>query len=280
MAKKRKQGPSRALQLAVIGGILLVVQLLVWSLFLSGKAAKPPAEAIADAVAKLDDPRKRDRMQIHLAIKTFKSEQGKLPITLQELVPVYLKEVPLDVQTGKAWEYKVVDGQIFVGTPDRPKSATGGTTDDKAKKSSALPELSPELLEALDQDLSKTTPIYNAKGKRDPFTPFNARGPETKCDRKQPLTCWEVAQLRLGGVIKLPGGYLATVEDPSNRSYRIKKGMKVGKNGGTVVEVTQDKLVVMEELVDFTGKKERVNIELKLRTKEDETDSFGLTIKE
>lgn len=41
------------------------------------------------------------RMKLQLAARAFELEQGKPPVTAQELVPKYLKAAPLDAETGK-----------------------------------------------------------------------------------------------------------------------------------------------------------------------------------
>jgi hypothetical protein len=42
-----------------------------------------------------------DRMKIHLAAHAYELEHGKLPATARDLVPQYLKAIPLDPATGQ-----------------------------------------------------------------------------------------------------------------------------------------------------------------------------------
>jgi type IV pilus assembly protein PilP len=97
--------------------------------------------------------------------------------------------------------------------------------------------------------------VYDPAGRRDPFEPLTAvkgplPGPEAALT---PLQKYDVSQFRLIGVIVGKGEPTAMVTAPDNKSYLLKRGVKIGRNDGTVTKVTSDAVVVLETYVDFTG---------------------------
>jgi len=101
---------------------------------------------------------------------------------------------------------------------------------------------------------------YDPLGKRDPFmSPLAMLGPiEDEDSPITPLQRYDVKQFRLNGVItglKIPS---AMVRSPDGKSYILKIGTKIGKNGGRVVRITDDGVSVEEILTDFSGET-RVN---------------------
>lgn len=97
--------------------------------------------------------------------------------------------------------------------------------------------------------------VYEPSGRRDPFeTLLNIKRPVLSVDvQMTPLQKIDVGQLRLIGVILGKGEPRAMVIAPDGKSYILKNGVKVGKNDGTVVDVTQDAVLVEERYVDFSG---------------------------
>lgn len=97
--------------------------------------------------------------------------------------------------------------------------------------------------------------VYDPKGRRDPF--------ESLLDLKKsvvdvevpltPLQKYDVGQLRLIGMIIGKGEPRAMVIAPDGKSYILKKGVKAGKNDGTVIDITQDAVLVKERYLDFSG---------------------------
>lgn len=97
--------------------------------------------------------------------------------------------------------------------------------------------------------------VYDPAGRRDPFEPLTAvkgplPGPEAALT---PLQKYDVGQFRLIGVIVGKGEPTAMVTAPDNKSYLLKRGVKIGRNDGTVTKVTSDAVVVLETYTDFSG---------------------------
>ncbi|ORJ59113.1 hypothetical protein B5V00_11125 [Geothermobacter hydrogeniphilus] len=97
--------------------------------------------------------------------------------------------------------------------------------------------------------------VYSSAGLRDPFVPlFEEKKPITA--KKTPLTPlqkFDLAQFRILGIIVGKGEPSAMVAAPGGKSYILKKGLKIGKNNGTVTAITPDGITVMEKYYDFTG---------------------------
>ncbi|QDT88416.1 DUF1700 domain-containing protein [Gimesia algae] len=62
---------------------------------------------------------------VMLAADMYRREHGRYPESLQELVPDYFSEIPVDPQTGKPLRYQIKEGRPVVEAPNLPE-----TTDD------------------------------------------------------------------------------------------------------------------------------------------------------
>ena len=79
-----------------------------------------------------------------------------------------------------------------------------------------------------------------------------------------PLQKFDLEQLRLIGVIVGRGEPRAMVISPDGKSFILKKGIKIGKNNGSVYDITTEAVLVNERYFDFTGEvKSRIQ-EIKL----------------
>jgi type IV pilus assembly protein PilP len=119
---------------------------------------------------------------------------------------------------------------------------------------------------------SQERPIYNPKGKIDPFEPLFREKPvvavaQQKRKKRVPRTPLEkidLSQLKLVGIILASSGNRALVEESNGKGYVIKNGTYVGTNAGKVVKIEQDKVVVAEEYEDVLGNVTLRNKELRL----------------
>lgn len=97
--------------------------------------------------------------------------------------------------------------------------------------------------------------IYSPAGQRDPFEELlqvkksvtNNNAPLT------PLQKFDLNQFRILGIIIGKGEPKAMVAAPGDKSFILKKGMKIGKNDGTVTKITPDGIHVEEKYYDFSG---------------------------
>ena len=112
---------------------------------------------------------------------------------------------------------------------------------------------------------------YTPAGKVDPFKPFieltppapaGARAPGVAPAKPRPkrptpvptpLQRFDLAQLKLVGVIAQPEGNLALIEDPTGRGYIVSVGTAIGLKNGLVKKITTEGVVVEEEEQKPTG---------------------------
>lgn len=119
--------------------------------------------------------------------------------------------------------------------------------------------------------------FYNPEGKIDPFAPVFQQSSEkvtTTTDTKKkrekrvpqtPLERISLDQLTLVGVIRMPGGNRAIVQEASGRGYVVKKGTYIGTNAGRVIDIKKDRIVIDEEVENLLGDVVTRKQELKLQ---------------
>ncbi len=118
--------------------------------------------------------------------------------------------------------------------------------------------------------------LYNPDNKIDPFMPLFREGPKSEVEVSQkverekriprtPLERIDLSQLKLVGIIQAPGGNKGLVEEASGKGYIISTGTYMGTNGGRVVEISKDRVIVEEEVDDVLGKLTLQKRELKLQ---------------
>jgi type IV pilus assembly protein PilP len=116
-------------------------------------------------------------------------------------------------------------------------------------------------------------PIYNPKGKIDPFEPLFkeqkaiAQAPKEKRQKRIPRTPLEridLSQLKLVAIVLAASGNRAMVEEASGKGYILSTGTYIGTNAGKVVKIDKDQVIVAEEIEDVMGNVKIRNTELKL----------------
>jgi type IV pilus assembly protein PilP len=111
--------------------------------------------------------------------------------------------------------------------------------------------------------------VYDPAARRDPFEvlvmikkPVIEQGvPLT------PLQKYDLGQFKLGAIIIGEEGPIAMVIAPGGKSYVIKKGDKIGRNGGVITEMTLEAILVEEKYYDFAGELKRARQEIRLAKK-------------
>ena len=121
------------------------------------------------------------------------------------------------------------------------------------------------LIATLNNDERKERPAYDPTGKRDPFRPFDVSPDLESNSEKTPLERYDASQWFLTAVIDSAEGPTAMLEDPAGHGYSVKKGSTMGLRGGQVVEITSDRVAVLETEVDFTGETRTKTIDIRRR---------------
>lgn len=129
---------------------------------------------------------------------------------------------------------------------------------------------------------------YNATGKPDPFAPFIEMDPILKAKRDEeqrkkmlmttgrpisPLQQVEIDQFRLVGIAGNDRGRTAIVEDgTAKKHYPLSVGTYIGMNGGRIVSILADRVIIEERLPGQSpkAKKPKVKRMTVMLHKEDE----------
>lgn len=121
---------------------------------------------------------------------------------------------------------------------------------------------------------------YDPAGRVDPFEPLFAKGTsgsdtvggearptirQSRITRLTPLEKLDIGQLKLVGIVSMPGQSMAMVEESTGKGYVVRKGTYMGVNSGQVVEIAKDRVVIEEEVENFLGKIVVRTRELKLQ---------------
>lgn len=266
MAKPKKKSRSflspKIKRGAVVGVLLILMQGVYISYF-------SPTEITLSTVAAIDQSAMKKMMggnadlgrisllKIQLAISDYQSKhQGTPPAKLDELVPEYFDRLPLDFATGKPFDYRVEAKKFFIGT-QKSKENVKGSPEEEQKQ---------QLLAALTRDVNQIPP-YDATGKRDPFKPINLAPDSEKRGETSPLESAALSSYSYTAYLAYGSEPKGIVENATGRGTTVSKGMKIGRNGGEVVEIKPDKILVVESEVDFAGERKSKTIELKLGIK-------------
>jgi len=123
---------------------------------------------------------------------------------------------------------------------------------------------------------------YDPKGKIDPFKPFvrlelptpSKKGPEIKklTGHLTPLQRVALDKVRVTGIAGSSSKRVAMVEDGGGggKGYLVYLGTLIGENGGKVIQILPDRVIVEEKLGESKGKEKMHRVALKLHKEEGE----------
>jgi type IV pilus assembly protein PilP len=261
----KKSKKSNAIQkIIIVGSVLIVLQVVYIYIF---NSEEPPSarEAINAQIDKIPGTqREKEIKKILAAVHSFRIKTGKFPDNLINLTPEYFDRIPIDPETNQPFKYWLENNTPFIGEKVTLASKGGNTQD--------------EIVASLTDESQKASFVYNATGKRDPFRPFNFAPKVSESSTATPLERYTVGQLKLTAVIAEGAGGSAMVENNLGKGFVVRKGTKIGPNGGEVIEIQKDRILVLETTVDFTGKSKTRTVEMRLRSKEADEQSSLSTV--
>lgn len=262
MARRRKKRtPFQKFLIVVISLICIEICLLFY--FKSQGGPKPINQAIEDALEgkNFGDETSKARTKIQLAVQTFQSQHGKLPDKLEDLVPLFLEQLPVDPITGRPFAYTIINNNYYIGDTgqNKKKSKKPGVAIDIADKEEAI-------LAALNGNPDEAPFVYNPVGKRDPFIPFDFTPKDDKDPTKTELERYSIGQLKLKAILAGLDQPKAIVENDQGKGFMVSVGTKIGTNKGVIQKIDKDKIIIVEDIYKFTGEKESQIVEMKLRT--------------
>lgn len=146
---------------------------------------------------------------------------------------------------------------------------------------SAIPASAPAAVKPEAAALEIPDYRYDPKGKTDPFKPFvrlelptpAKKGPEKKkyTGHLTPLQRVPLDKVRVTGIAGSPDKRAAMVEDGAGKGYIVYLGTLIGENGGRVVQILPDRVIVEEKVGEGTrGKEKSHRVALKLHKEEGE----------
>ena len=121
---------------------------------------------------------------------------------------------------------------------------------------------------------------YDPKGKLDPFKPFvrlelptpGKKGPEKKrlTGPLTPLQRVAMDKIRVTGIAGSSAKRVALVEDGGGKAYMVYLGTLIGMNGGKVIQILPDRVIVEEKHQESKGKEKSHRVALRLHKEEGE----------
>lgn len=107
---------------------------------------------------------------------------------------------------------------------------------------------------------------YDPINKPDPFRPYAPRESLDSGAQDNPLLKYEVRYFKLVGIIQSTEMPLAIFEDPNGKSYTVKTGDLIGKNGGSIRAILRDAVVITETRIAWASEgTETVEMNIRLR---------------
>jgi Tfp pilus assembly protein PilP len=158
-------------------------------------------------------------------------------------------------QTGKTEVFKI---------PKQEKAAT------KPIQETKQPEAQPQKTEPTAEKETEEIPYsYDPTNKVDPFKSFITirEELEEKEASEKPRTYLEtldLSQLTISAIILAGAEHWALVRDSKGDGHVIKVGTPIGRRGGRVTEILEDKVVVQESFRDIRGREQTRDRILKL----------------
>lgn len=130
-----------------------------------------------------------------------------------------------------------------------PPSAAAAWADEDAAAGMA------PAIEAATAPIDPTDP---ANGRRDPFRPFtlDLRGDVADVEILSPLQRFEIAQLKLTGLVLDMRPPRAMLQDASGMGFIITPGTPIGRRHGVVKSIEPGRVVVEEVVLDYYGRQQ------------------------
>ena len=260
-------------------GLIIVVILCITGFILYnqfGSKPKSPRDAITAGIDNLRktenvSPREEVVLRIQLSVMDYQTRNGTPPNSLHQLVPEYFDSIPVDPDTKDEIAYRRVENHYELDIPGEDVSQVASNTEGSTEDGGEEEEVS--LLDGIDlgeefinpNTMKQVAFIYDISGKRDPFRPFSLEDQYEDIPDGGPLTKYQLGQLKVTAILaKQDGSYTAIVEDAAGKGYTVRPGTKVGRGGGEVISIEEDRIKILERRRDFTGKITETPKELKL----------------
>ena len=137
------------------------------------------------------------------------------------------------------------------------------------------PALQPEAV-AQQENGTQDSYRYDAKGRRDPFESLvqEASGEKIVGSIKdperplEPLERFDLSALKLMGIVWGELGRRAIIRAPDGKGYFVAEGMYMGQNGGQIITINDDELILKEKYKTIKGNITDKTLAIPLRRKD------------
>jgi Tfp pilus assembly protein PilP len=175
--------------------------------------------------------------------------------------------------------------EISLGDAVTASAWTGASSETPSWQMVAQQEAMPQTPEAgaeaeADALLAKTlleTYRYRPEGRRDPFESLVKEKPpegplipvsDHETRPRGPLERFDISALKLVGILWGQLGRRALIRAPDNKGYFVTVGTYMGENGGQVIGINDDRLMIEEKYKDTEGNIVGKTLNLPLRREE------------
>ena len=272
---KKKKKASYLQKLLMITGPLILIQAFVLFNYKKQNTIVDFKDAMNDATSSSDvAPDRQSVVRIHLALNDYKIKYDSFPEDLNELIPDYFDEIPIDPDTAEPFEYTQTNNGESFDLGSQTKTARSKGKDGDSSEDSAVTAVDEE--EALLASLNTYEEqlfIYDSTGKIDPFRSFDFNKYNQRQKGKSALQQFDYNEFRVSAVLLDSGEPKAILEDGNGKGHTARVGDEIGLYGGKVHEIKEDRIVVIETTVDFTGEKNTRLIDIFLPVTENDYGS-------
>jgi Tfp pilus assembly protein PilP len=96
---------------------------------------------------------------------------------------------------------------------------------------------------------------YDAKGRKDPFLSLVTVTKEKQIKKKgaSPFESYDIAEIQLLAIAWDKNKYFALIRLPDKKTYTITEGLSLGLEGGKVVKIAKDSVIIREYIKDYRG---------------------------
>lgn len=135
------------------------------------------------------------------------------------------------------------------------------------------PKLKATAPEALFAKAGEEPYLYDPTGRRDPFKPLIAPKKSAPVFVEQKLDCpplqdFDLASLKLVGIVWGELGRKAMLKAPNGRGYSVTADMLVGRNCARVLRIESNRVIMEEIRRDAEGTVSKEEVVLRLRARE------------
>ncbi len=154
---------------------------------------------------------------------------------------------------------------IFSGCKERPVEQKAKTEAEAQKIEPVAPQPAQQPVEAKEEVY-----VYDPKGKVDPFIPLIEAPKKEKKTITGTLESYDVADFKLIAIAEKGKQRYGLLLSPDNKSYTVREGTVLGLHKGTVKEIMNNKLIILEYITDYKGERKPRQIILELSKGEGE----------